>query len=81
MFLKIENEVNDIRSTLEEFKAMFGNASKSEQIQPTFPSVDPAEEFIPDADLQLPQTEASDLSIASVEEFIPDNPHDSLHLN
>ena len=87
LFLKIENEVNDIRSKLEEFRAELHH-SKSEQNQPTNPCVDTAGIVNPDdapahneADLEPPQSEASDLSMAFVEEFIPENPHDSLHLN
>jgi hypothetical protein len=88
LFLKIEIEVNDLRSKLDEFKAELCRTNKSEQSQPTNPCVDPVKNVIPDdapaqqeADHQPPQTEASDLSMASVEEFIPDNPHDSLPLN
>ena len=88
LFLKIEIEVNDLRSKLDELKAELCRTNKSEQSQPTNPCVDPAKNVIPDdapaqheADHHPPQTEASELSMASVEEFIPDNPHDSLPVN
>ena len=86
--MKIEIEVNNLRSKLDEFKAELSRTNKSEQSQPTNPCVNPAKDVIPDdapaqqeADHQPPQAEASDISLASVEEFIPDNPHDSLPLN